>query len=279
MFAVVIGPELRRLLERYGRRLTRRWHGPEAAALARRGARAVTPADYLRRASRPTAGSPSPAAPPLLTAWAALGLKAAGRRPSERSSSSVTRRLQETTDLALAALAEGELGRDPSAAARAAPADRPRQRGRLVRSSRSGRAAGRLRAGSSRTCSDASGETAAFRGSAAGADSNDTAAAIQALRAAASRGRRSSARSRTSRAPEPRRRLPARRRSGPDAQSTRWAIQAYLAAGVKPPAAAFRFLASLRRPDGSYRYSALRDTPVGDRAGLPALGRKPFPLR
>ena len=67
----------------------------------------------------------------------------------------------------------------------------------------------------------------------------------------------------------------------PDAQSTAWAVQAYLAAGVKPPAAAFRFLASLRRPDGSHRYSRrYAVTPAIVTAQvLPALSRKPFPLR
>jgi hypothetical protein len=38
-----------------------------------------------------------------------------------------------------------------------------------------------------------------------------------------------------------------------DSQSTAWAIQAFVAAGKKPPAASFRFLARMRRPDGSYR--------------------------
>ena len=67
----------------------------------------------------------------------------------------------------------------------------------------------------------------------------------------------------------------------PDAQSTAWAIQAYLAAGAKPPPAAFRFLASLRRPDGSYRYSRrYAVTPATVTAQvLPALARKPYPLR
>ena len=67
----------------------------------------------------------------------------------------------------------------------------------------------------------------------------------------------------------------------PDAQSTALAIQAFVAAGVKPPASAFRFLAALRRPDGSYRYSrSYATTPVWVTAQvLPALARKPFPLR
>src|SRR4029450_1753417 len=67
----------------------------------------------------------------------------------------------------------------------------------------------------------------------------------------------------------------------PDTQSTAWAIQAYVAAGAKPPSAAFRFLASMRRPDGSYRYSRrYAVTPAVVTAQvLPALARKSFPLR
>ena len=65
-----------------------------------------------------------------------------------------------------------------------------------------------------------------------------------------------------------------------DAQSTAWAIQAFLSAGAKPGAAAWRFLSRLRRADGSYRYSARYAlTPVWVTAQvLPALAGKPFPL-
>ena len=67
----------------------------------------------------------------------------------------------------------------------------------------------------------------------------------------------------------------------PDAQSTALVIQAFVAAGVKPPPRAFAFLASLRRSDGSYRYSrAYATTPVWVTAQvLPALVKKPLPLR
>jgi prenyltransferase beta subunit len=67
----------------------------------------------------------------------------------------------------------------------------------------------------------------------------------------------------------------------PDAQSTAWAIQGLLAAGVEPGRAAYRYLARLRRPDGSYRYSKrYAVTPVWVTAQvIPALARKPFPLR
>ena len=113
-------------------------------------------------------------------------------------------------------------------------------------------------------------------------DSNDTAAAIQALRAAGTAG-----------API-RRGITALRRfqrvgggfslslgREPDAQSTAWAIQALISAGERPGKAPFRFLARLRRPDGSYRYSVqYGTTPVWVTAqGIPALAGKPFPLR
>jgi energy-coupling factor transport system substrate-specific component len=113
-------------------------------------------------------------------------------------------------------------------------------------------------------------------------DSNDTAAVVQALRSQGVRGR------------PIRRGLAFLRRlqnrdggfeltpgRGSDAQSTAWAIQAFAAAGLKPPPSAFRYLATLRRADGSYRYSRkYTATPVWVTSQvLPALARKPFPLR
>src|SRR5262249_51985985 len=113
------------------------------------------------------------------------------------------------------------------------------------------------------------------------ADSNDTAAVVEALRAAGVRGR-------------PIRRalgflLRYRNRDGgfeltsgrgSDVQSTAWAIQAFLAAGKAPPRGAFAYLKRLQRSDGSFRYSArYTTTPVWVTAQvLPALARKPFPL-
>jgi hypothetical protein len=113
-------------------------------------------------------------------------------------------------------------------------------------------------------------------------DSNDTAAAIQALRSADVGG-----------API-RRAVTAlqafRNRDGgysltkgrePDAQSTAWAIQALISAGEKPGKAPFRYLSHLRRSDGSYRYSVrYGSTPVWVTAQvLPALAGRPFPFR
>ena len=112
-------------------------------------------------------------------------------------------------------------------------------------------------------------------------DSNDTAVAIEALRAAGVTGR-------------PLRRgiaylrrlenrdggfslVPGR---SSDAQSTAWAIQAFVAARAAPQRAAFRYLARLRNSDGSYRYSRrYAVTPVWVTAQvLPALMRRAFPL-
>jgi hypothetical protein len=112
-------------------------------------------------------------------------------------------------------------------------------------------------------------------------DSNDTAAAVQALRAAGIAGRpvdRALAFLRTFQGRDGGFALTRGRPA--DAQSTAWAIQAFLAAGRPPGRAAFRFLAGLRRPDGSYRYSrAYATTPVWVTAQvLPALAGKPFPF-
>jgi prenyltransferase beta subunit len=115
-------------------------------------------------------------------------------------------------------------------------------------------------------------------------DSNDTAVAIQALRAAG-----------LGAASTPiRRAIVALRgfqnRDGgfsltkgreSDAQSTAWAIQSFLSAGEKPGKAPFRFLSRLRRGDESYRYSVRYGaTPVWVTAQvIPALAGRPFPFR
>ncbi len=115
-------------------------------------------------------------------------------------------------------------------------------------------------------------------------DSNDTAAAIQALRATGVGIRAASIK----RAVKALRGF--QNRDGgfaltngreSDAQSTAWAIQALLSAGVKPGKPPFRYLSRLRRGDGSYRYSVRYGaTPVWVTAQVvPALAGRPFPLR
>ena len=103
-------------------------------------------------------------------------------------------------------------------------------------------------------------------------DSNDTAAAIQALRASGVGGapvRRALVALRAFQNRDGGFALTKGRES--DAQSTAWAIQALLSAGQKAGKPPFRYLSRLRRADGSYRYSApLRDNAgLGHRTGAP----------
>jgi hypothetical protein len=112
-------------------------------------------------------------------------------------------------------------------------------------------------------------------------DSNDTAAVVEALRAARVSGRpirRGLAYLRRLQSGAGGFELVAGR--GPNAQSTSWAIEAFLAAHRRPPASAYRYLARLRRANGSYRYSLKYGArPVFVTAQvLPALARKGFPL-
>ena len=113
-------------------------------------------------------------------------------------------------------------------------------------------------------------------------DSNDTAAAIEALRAAGAAPvavRRALTALASFRNKDGGYALTKGRES--DAQSTAWAIQALISAGQRPGKPPFRYLSRLRRADGSYRYS-LRygTTPVWVTSQvLPALAGKPFPLR
>lgn len=113
-------------------------------------------------------------------------------------------------------------------------------------------------------------------------DTDDTAAAVQALVAAGVHGtgiKRALAYLRTRERRDGGFEL--QPGTGSNVQSTAWAIQAFVAAGVKPPAAAFRFLQRMRRPDGSLRYSVrYATTPLWVSAqALPALVRRSFPLR
>ena len=226
---------------------------------------------------------------PTLTAWATLGLVAAGGSAAVGPARSYLAEAESSrasqTDLALNVLARVAAGERPDAALDRLAAARPgplvnatawtilalRQAGRpappaLVTALR---AAQRLSGGWSWTSSGAP-------------DSNDTAAAVQALRAAGVRGRpidRAVAYLRARQGRDGGFALTPGRAS--DTQSTAWAIQALLAAGRKPGAAAYRFLARMRRADGSYRYSAAyATTPVWVTAQvLPALAGTPFPLR
>jgi hypothetical protein len=263
------------------------------AALLTAAILAATPASYV--ASRQQAdggfaevGSPSS---PGLTAWAMLGLRAAGQPTGKAHDYLVAneRELQSATDIELALIAEAATGRiSETLYARFAALGHPDGRiGPAINSTAWGILAyvqvGRpvkLRVSYLLRHQHRLGGWGWMAG--AGPDSNDTAAVIQALRTQGVRGRsiaRGIAYLRRLQNADGGFELSAGR--GSDAQSTAWAIQAFIAARVKPPAGAFRYLTAMRRADGSYRYSRKYGaTPVWVTSQvLPALARKSFPLR
>jgi hypothetical protein len=234
---------------------------------------------------------------PTLTAWAVLGLKAAGREPASlrRGGTSPAEYLRgkplgDTTDVSLRILALAALGEDVSQLGdRLAGESRADGRiGPLVNSTIWGvialRAADRPVPATSvryllRSQHRGGGWSWTQRGT---PDSNDTSAAIQALRSAGVSGapiRRGLAFLRRLQNGDGGFALTAGGRS--DAQSTAWAIQAFVAAAGRPPVKASRYLLRLRQSGGSFRYSLRQTTtPTWVTATvLPALARKPFPLR
>ena len=257
---------------------------PSAGSVAFLQARQVPGGGCSERGGAPNAA---------LTAWAELGLRSAGA-PADASARAYLvaheEQLQTASDLALGIRGETAAG-----------ADAGRLVSRLQALERPSGTIGPLLNGTiwSVIALRAAGEPVppatvrylVARQSAGGGwswskggapDSNDTAAAIEALRAVGVKGPV------VTRAIRFLRRFQRRdggfellRGRGSDTQSTAWAIQAFLAAGVQPPRTAFRYLARLRRADGSYRYSAASGaTPVWVTAQvLPALVGKPFPLR
>jgi iron complex transport system substrate-binding protein len=240
---------------------------------------------------------PDGSSDPTLTAWVVLGLKAGGRNPAglRRGAASPAEYLagkatRTTSELALRILALDAVGEDVSE-----PAERLAQQ--LRRDGRIGplvnstiwsvlalRAAERpAPAASVRYLLRRQHRSGGWSWSPRGVpDSNDTAAAIQALRAAGVRGaaiRRGLAYLRRLQNRDGGFALTAGR--GSDAQSTAWSIQAFLAAGARAPAKALRYLVGLKEPAGSFRYSHRQAiTPTWVTATvLPALAGKPFPLR
>jgi hypothetical protein len=253
----------------------------------------ATPADFLAAHQNGDGGfaEQGQQSDPNLSAWAVLGLTSAGKTPSRAAGDYLAAAPAESAnDVALRILALDSVGRSTDAlVTRLEAMRRPDGRiGTLVNSTIWGvlalRATGKPAASSVRYLLRAQRPSGGWAWYPRGApDSNDTAAAVEALRAAGV-----GARSR----PVVRgltflRKLQLRnggfalvKGRAPDAQSTAWAIQAFLAARKPPGRKAFAFLASLRRADGSYRYSKrYAVTPVWVTSQvLPALSRRPFPL-
>jgi squalene-hopene cyclase-like protein/prenyltransferase/squalene oxidase-like repeat protein len=249
------------------------------AALAAVAALA-TPAGYVQGQQRDDGGFGD--AP--LTAWATLGLVAAGRETGRAAAYIAQQDPASATDRALYAMARSAAGDPPDDLLPKLRAYRP---GMLVNATiwtilalrQAGEPAPLGLVQALRAAQRPNGGWSWLAGGAA--DANDTAAAIQALRAAGVRGRpidRGVAFLRRHQNRDGGFELTLER--GSDTQSTAWAIQALLAAGRQPGARAFRYLERMRRPDGSYRYNArYGTTPLWVTAQvLPALARKPFPL-
>ena len=254
---------------------------------------AATPASYVASRQQADGGfaEAGSRSTPGLTAWAMLGLRAAGQPTGKAYDYLVAneRELQSATDIELALIAEAATGRiSDTLYTRFAALGHPDGRiGPAINSTAWGILAyvqvGRpvkLRVSYLLRRQHRSGGWGWIAG--ARPDSNDTAAVIQALRTQGVRGRsiaRGIAYLRRLQNADGGFELTAGR--GSDAQSTAWAIQAFIAARVKPPAGAFRYLTSLRRSDGSYHYSRKYGaTPVWVTSQvLPALARKSFPLR
>jgi hypothetical protein len=239
-------------------------------------------------------GEPREPSDVTLTAWTSLGLLASGRSPRRREAAAdylVGVKDDDVTDLALRILALDAYDRGVVGLA-ARLSERRRANGRIGSTVNSTiwsvlalRAAGR----------PAGRETVRYLlrqqrpgggwGWAPGGspDSNDTAAAIQALRAAripaSSRAiRRGIAFLRGKQNRDGGFELTEGR--GSDAQSTGWAIQAFVAARQRVGSRAFTYLQRLQRTNGSFRYSKEHGvTPVWVTAQvLPGLARRPFPL-
>jgi prenyltransferase beta subunit len=219
-----------------------------------------------------------------ITAWAALGLAAAGRENAPAAEYLARQDPRVTTDVALVAMARTVAGDRPEQLLARLRAHRA---GKLLNATmwtvlalrQAGEKAPPALVRSLRRAQRPNGGWSWH--SAAAPDTNDTAVAIQALRAVGVRGRpidRAVAFLRRHQNRDGGFELTEGR--GSDTQSTAWAIQGLLAAGRTPGARAFRYLARMRRPDGSYRYNARYvTTPLWVTAQvLPALARKPFPL-
>ena len=240
----------------------------------------ATPAGYVQAQQREDGGFGDA----QLSAWATLGLVAAGA--DTRGAAAYLARQQPTsaTDRALLAMARSAAGDRPDDLL---PGLRAHHPSKLVNATiwtilalrQAGEPAPSALVQALRRAQRPNGGWSWLGGGAA--DANDTAAAIQALRAAGVTGRpidRGVAFLRRHQNRDGGFELTLDR--GSDTQSTAWAIQALLAAGRAPGAPAYRYLAKMRRADGSYRYNARYvTTPLWVTAQvLPALARKPFPL-
>jgi prenyltransferase beta subunit len=249
-------------------------------------------ARYLETHQQPDGGfaEPGRATEPGLTAWVVLGLVAAGRVPLGAAEYLEGRSYPTATDLELRILALAALDRDvQSLAGRLEGLRRPSG---AIGPSLSSTIWGILAlSAAGRSAGSSVGYLLARQSPEGGfawhedaePDSNDTAAAVQALLAAGTHAgskavRRALAYLRTFQNADGGFELEHGR--GSDVQSTAWAIQAFLASGRSPGDDAYAYLRRMQRRNGSFRYSArYAVTPVWVTAqALAALAGRPFPL-
>lgn len=254
---------------------------------------------YLQTRQQPGGGYAEPGgkATPGLTAWAVIGLRAAGTPPASLAEArtylvDAADELGSLTEAELVLTALAKLGPPPPPLVqRIRAAVRPSGAiGPTLNATMWGivslRAAGEAApSGSVRYLLRQQHRSGGWSWAVGVApDSNDTAAAVLALRAAGLRAKHPA----IVRALRYLRGLQNRdggfelvRGRGSDVQSAAWAVQAFLAAGARPGAAAYRYLSRMQRADGSLRYSArYAVTPVWVTAqALPALARTPLTRR
>jgi hypothetical protein len=228
---------------------------------------------------------PNGTADALLTSWAVLGLRAAGAQSPDSLAylQSQEPSLKTSNDFAIVALAEQALGaRNETLLAHL----RVRQNGQIGESLNATfwgvLALGHANTATTRFLLAHQAKNGGFAWYLNGKpDSNDTAAALEALRVAGVHGKPVTRAVRYLRSfQNTDGGFELNEGRGSDAQSTAWAIQGLVAAGATPPRNAFAYLAGLKRADGSYRYSAKYvTTPVWVTSQvLAALAKQPFPL-
>jgi energy-coupling factor transport system substrate-specific component len=318
VFCLAFGPAFARALLRFRARFEVRWEPVAAAALAGLAlvghaapARAATPASYLRSAQNRDGGfggAKGQASTPLYSAWAAMGLAAAGRRDARvaRYLAAGAPRVSDVGDIErtiLGLVAQGASPRRAHGTDLVARLLRARRRdgswdglvNRTAFAVLALRAAGagdpQVRAAVRWLGHEHDGDggfSFARRGSPSGID--DTAGAVQAL-AAGGHGRGPTVRHALSflvARQNPDGGFPLQPGGPSNAQSTAWAVQALVAGGRDPgrvrrggSRSPLQYLRTLTAGDGSVRYSRTsRQTPVWVTAqALTALARRPFPIR
>jgi Prenyltransferase and squalene oxidase repeat len=318
VFCLAFGPAFVRALLRFRERFEVRWEPVAAAALAclvlagvPTAARAATPAAYLVSAQNRDGGFGGARGQPsnqLHSAWAAMGLAAAGRHDSRvaRYLSAGAPRIRDVGDIErtiLGLVAQRASPRRAKGTDLVARLLRARRRdgsweglvnrtafGVLaLRAAHAGEA--QVRAATRWLGREANRDGGfAFSGRGATSGIDDTAGVVQALVAAGHRRGRTVRRAVSFLVAHqnPDGGFPLQPRGPSNAQSTAWAVQAFVASGRDPDRvrkggsrSPLAYLRSLTAGDGSVRYSRTSaQTPVWVTAqALTALRRRAFPIR